>query len=210
MFRHMFAVMNEVLDDIIREYPAASPARRRHLDEQLEMLKGLGDMVMEEWLVFEEKWSRAKQQTSEANGGLPLMLPTDDEHMAKGHGYFQLMMYNEAIREFELAVAKNPDALQARLLLALCHLENRNHAEAYRHFQFLLPLTEDGKIKAVTYNAMGCIQAVQSNMEKACELFRLAYESDPTLQEPLVNMAVCLNNKGSLQLGPGITGLFSN
>ena len=71
MFRHLFAVMNEVLDDIIREYPAASPARRRHLDEQLEMLKGLGDMVMEEWLVFEEKWSRAKQQTSEANGGLP-------------------------------------------------------------------------------------------------------------------------------------------
>lgn len=209
MFRHLFAVMNEVLDDIVREYPAASPARQRHLEEQLEVLKGISDTVMEEWLVFEEKWTQARQRTFEANGGLPLMPPPDDEHTAKGQGYFQLMMYNDAIREFELAVAANPEALQARLLLALCHLENRNHAEAYRHFQFLLPLTEDGKIKAVTYNAMGCIQAVQSNLEKACELFRLAYESDPSLQEPIVNLAVCLNNKGSLQLGSGITGLFS-
>lgn len=209
MFKHMFAVMNEILDEIIREYPSASDGRRQKLAEQLEVLKGMSDSFIEEWLGFEEKLTKAKQWKSELDNSLPLLSDIDDEHMAKGQGYFQLMMYDDAIREFEQVVADFPDALPARLLLAISHLQNRNHSEAYRHFQFLLPLTEDGKIKAVTYNAMGCIQAVQANVEKACELFRLAYESDPSMQEPIVNMAVCLNNSGSLQLGAGNIGLFT-
>jgi tetratricopeptide (TPR) repeat protein len=82
----------------------------------------------------------------------------------------------------------------------------REYAAAYRYFHRLLTLTDDRRIKAVSYNAMGCIHAVASDLDKACELFRLAHETDPTLPDPLQNLSACLKSDGAVPHGPADAG----
>lgn len=205
MIKELFAAMNDALEEVIREHPTAVGVQKQVLAEQLEVLKAMSEAIIEEWLLFEEKMSTISPVPAiqgKTGNSFPL---EHDEQMSKGQGYFRLLMYKEAIREFQQVVARYPDSMNARLYLALSYLQQTEYTEAYRHFKFLLPLTEDAKIKAVSYNAMGCIQAIQNNLEKACELFQLAYESDPTLKDPLINLAVCMEKEGMLQASDEIT-----
>ncbi|WP_274651610.1 tetratricopeptide repeat protein [Paenibacillus humicola] len=55
MFKHVFGVMHEMLDDIMIRYPYADSEQKRQLDEQLSMLKQYSDTFIEDWLLFEEK-----------------------------------------------------------------------------------------------------------------------------------------------------------
>ncbi|CAH1218336.1 hypothetical protein PAECIP111893_04403 [Paenibacillus plantiphilus] len=57
MIKHVFATMNEMLDDIIIHYSNASSERKQQLTEQLAVLKQFSDAFIEEWLQFEEKFA---------------------------------------------------------------------------------------------------------------------------------------------------------
>lgn len=77
MFQHLFAVMNETLDQITLEYPSSSPERRLQLDEQIYLLKQACDSLIEQWLVFEEKlsdfhYSYQSTQAASAPAAAPL------------------------------------------------------------------------------------------------------------------------------------------
>lgn len=197
MFKPLFDAMNETLDEIMADYPTAEGNYKQLLAEQLEVLKAMSDLCIEEWISFEEKlgiFRRMKDLMDlKAN---PLFT---NEHFIKGQGYFELGMYPEAVQEFETVAEQHPDLVPPHFYLALCHLQIRNYSEAFRYFDQLLPLTEDQRVKAVAYNAMGCIHAVNNEMEKARELFQLAHETDPTLPDPLENMSVCMNADGTPQ-----------
>ncbi|UJF36155.1 tetratricopeptide repeat protein [Paenibacillus hexagrammi] len=194
MFKHLFSTMNEVLEEIEKEYPEAAEGKRAELDEQLQVLKTMSDEFIESWLLFEEKLGKFY-------GGAPISTQTlhqelmdleasdvsgkKTEEFLRGQGYYKLAMYDQAIQEFEVLMARKPDFLLARVYLAMGYLRKGDFKEAHRHFQFLLPLTSDTKVKAISYNAMGCIQAQNQNMEKAFEYFEKALHTDPSLIEPL-------------------------
>lgn len=209
MIKKLFATMHDALEEVIRERGTAAGIHQQVLTEQLEILKAMSDAIIEEWLLFEERLAAVRAASDQdgqvAGPPLPSFPIEHDEQMIKGQGYFKLLMYDEAVREFQQVVAQYPESSSARLYLALSFLHQTNYNEAYRHFKFLLPLTEDVKIKAVSYNAMGCIQAIQNNTEKACELFQLAYEADPHLKDPVINMAVCMEKEGMLPIDDEIT-----
>lgn len=116
--------------------------------------------------------------------------PQDTASFSKGQGYYKLSMYKRAVEEFERVVVRHPDHLLARMYLAMAYLRCREFTEAYRHFQILVPLTDDQKLKAISYNAMGCIQAERQNLDKALELFRLAHSADPASVEPELSPAL--------------------
>ena len=105
-----------------------------------------------------------------------------------GKDITSLYMYDQAIKEFEVLIQRQPDFLLARVYLAMGHLRKGEFGEAYQHFKFLLPLTENSKMKAISYNAMGCIQVQNQNLEKAFEYFQKAYHTDPSCMEPLINL----------------------
>lgn len=108
---------------------------------------------------------------------------------SKGQGYYKLSMYKQAVDELERVVETQPDDLLARMYLAMAYFHSEEYAEAYRHFQIVVPLTDDLKMKAISYNAMGCIQAERQNLDKALELFRLAHSADPASIEPVLTPA---------------------
>ncbi|WP_199614913.1 tetratricopeptide repeat protein [Paenibacillus alkalitolerans] len=223
MFKQLFQSMNEALDLIIRAYPTSQGSEKRALAQQLEMLRNMSDGIIEEWLLFEEKLAAVKHRPAEntdAPYGSNLPLPNvqqvsaasdDTDHylrntdtFQRGEGYFKLLMFPEAIREFQKAIDQHPEFLLARLYLALGFLQTERIPEAYSHLQILVSLAEDGRLKAVAYNALGCVQALTGNVEKACEFFKQSHQIDPELQDPLYNLKACLVDGGVLQLGVAI------
>jgi tetratricopeptide (TPR) repeat protein len=184
--------MNEVLDEIAKDYPLATGDKKAKLDEKLQVLKAMSDEFIESWLLFEEKMGSVLSPEADPskwlhNNLLELESPAkQSEQFARGQGYYKLLMYDLAIREFEDLVRREPDFLLARIYLAMAYLRCGETADAYRHFQFLLPLTDNNTIKAISYNAMGCIQMHNQNMAKACEYFKKAYASSPECVEPLL------------------------
>lgn len=201
MFKQLFASMNDALDDIIAQMPAATGADRAELEERLSVLKAMSDTCIEEWLLFEEKLGQlsgkpvhpepvSEPETLQVPAIQPEEKPKNDEEgsFAKGQGYYKLAMFRDAVDEFEQVVRRQPDFLMARIYLAMAYLRCGEYMDAYRHFQFLVPLTDDRKMKAISYNAMGYIQAEKQNMDKAMEFFRLAHSADPSSVEPVLNL----------------------
>lgn len=74
MFKHVFATMQEMLQDIIIHYPNANDMQRKQMDEQLATLKQFSDNFIEQWLQFEEKMADFRDmqhvvQQSKQTGG---------------------------------------------------------------------------------------------------------------------------------------------
>ncbi|MBP1155301.1 MULTISPECIES: tetratricopeptide repeat protein [unclassified Paenibacillus] len=203
MFKHLFASMNEMLDDVISEYPSSTGTKRKQLQDKLRALRVMSDACIEEWLLFEEKLGELSRVTGVSLGGSD---PLDPEFSGKrtdwfvrGQGYYKLHLFDEAIHEFEKLLKLQPDFNLARIYLAMSYLRKGETNESYTHFHFLTQLTENLQMKAISYNAMGCIQVEKHNMEKACEFFDMAYRTDPASIQPLLDLGVCCEKKGGLQ-----------
>ncbi|SDR79557.1 hypothetical protein SAMN05444162_0058 [Paenibacillaceae bacterium GAS479] len=285
MFEPMFAVMNEMLDDIMLRCPGCSPGEREQLLGQLIQLRGISDQFIEEWLVFEEKLvdfqdafpaeaaaaglggvaaihkglseAQATQPTEQPTGQqsgrlakakLPLMmeppslkrpasapvakssqqdfLPADKaaapkgeiplpvnsaassfdaeedmmRKMACGQGYFKLFMFPQAVLEFQAAIDLMPECNLARLYLAMSFMHTQQWNDAELHFKLLATLTEHPRWQAISFNALGCIQAIRLNMEQAERLFRQAVKMDPSFEDPVTNLKSCHQAPGPLSL----------
>ncbi|OGX61629.1 MAG: hypothetical protein A2189_02505 [Paenibacillus sp. RIFOXYA1_FULL_44_5] len=203
MFKQLFATMNEALDEIISEYANADEVKKNQLQDQTEMLKSMSEMMLEEWLHFDEKMSKFMQnsaltaQDQQSVDALTKQMGLDghtaqysDEYQ-KGQGYYQLQMFAQAAHQFHAVVEQHPDYPLSRLYLAMSYFHNHNYDEANRHFQLLVSLSEQRQLKAICYNALGCIQIIKQNEEQAQAYFSLAYQADPTYMEPLINMGIC-------------------
>ncbi|WP_282935600.1 hypothetical protein [Paenibacillus sp. RC67] len=203
MFKHLFASMNEMLDEISAQFAAATGSRKKELQEKLRVLKAMSDTFIEEWLLFEEKLALFHQQHQQAASASNSMDPElgdkRSDEFIRGQGFYKLLMYDEAIREFTAMIRKYPDFTLARIYLAMSYLRKGDIVESYSHFQFTSQLTDNNQIRAISYNAMGCIQAQHRNLDKAFEYFNLAFQTDPSSVQPLVDMGLCSERKGQLQ-----------
>lgn len=180
MFKQIFAVMNELLDEIINTYPTAVGIKKNQLSHNLSALKAMSDTYIEEWLKFEEKMGKLYNENP-VNDKNKDLINLDAEAYEKAQGYFKLMMFEQAALQFNKVLHVQPDFCWARLYLAICYFQLGEQDEAYHQFHLITSLTEDIKIKAICYHHMGWIQAKIQNMDKASEFFGKAYEIDPSI-----------------------------
>jgi tetratricopeptide (TPR) repeat protein len=199
MIRQWFATMNDKLDDLILRYPHASGEEKNRLQQQWDMLKTLSDDIIESWLQFEDKmalYRNLQQQpvhTDEPHS--PLL-----ESFVKGQGYFKLQMFKQASEQMEEAIALYPDFIGARIFLAMSRMHLKEWNEAQRHFQLIAAISEDCRLQAIAYNALGCIQAIYAHLEQAQCFFHKALEVDPAFGDPKLNLESVQKGKDQLQL----------
>lgn len=192
--------MKELLAEITLHYSQANEQEKVNLDDQLTMLKKMSDQYMEQWLDFEEKladfyaqapkvdYIPVNQMDNEADKKATEQIEVDFE---KAQGFYKLYMFEHAVRELETLIKHQPDDVLARLYLAMGYLRLNQDGDAYPHFQMILLLTENEQLKAISYNAMGCIQLKKKNTQKALEYFQLAFHSDPAcLLEPVSHIGL--------------------
>ncbi|WP_149093625.1 tetratricopeptide repeat protein [Paenibacillus terrae] len=201
MFQHVFAEMNSMLDDIVKHYPSAQGSRRQELLQHWSLLRRMSDGIMDEWLAFEEKMVRLRAAGFSAESGMSdAELPEKElPAFTRGQGYYRLLMYPEAIRQFEQVLQHFPNSWQSQMYMGMAFFQLEDTAEAVRHFQKVLHLTDQPGLKAVIYNALGCLMAKQADVEEAQKCFALAHQFDPALPEPLHNMEACLSGAGMLR-----------
>lgn len=206
MIRQWFSAIHEALDDLIRRYPQAGEEEKYRIQEQWNVIKSLSDEWIEHWLSLEDKLAlfRDLEQGGGSASGQPAKLlgPFD-----KGQGYFKLQMFEHASQCFEETLRLFPDLLAARLFLAMARMHLGEFGEAQRHFQLIAALSEEPKLKAIAYNALGCIQAVGAHLEQAQSYFRQALEADPSFADPKMNLESCRQGTGQLRLRFGSTEL---
>lgn len=229
MFQHMFLSMNEMLDQIIEQYEGAGAKEKQLYDEQLNELKKVSDMFIEQWLEFEEKFAVFKEQQSEHAApqssaaldqqSLPVStavtcnaadLEIPDELasiISKGQGYYKLFMFSQAAAQFQIVIIQSPECNLARLFLGMTQMHLQNWSEAQRHFQLLIVLTDFPKWLSMGYNALGCIQAVHMNLALAEQLFKKAHDVCPSFKDPLNNLKSCQETPKQLSLYFGSTEL---
>lgn len=205
MFKQIFETMMEALNKIAEQYPTAVGLSKLELENELKALRSLGDSCLEEWLAFQEKMGEITPLmtnfTDEADSPLlekpwPAEMEEGGNSFVKGQGYYHLLMFEEAVRELEAAVKEEPEFIMARLYLALGYFGKGQYTEAFRQFQLVLALTSNRKIKAVSQNALGCIQMKDGHLDKALELFHGSLADCPDLADPRFNLALCLYYKG--------------
>jgi tetratricopeptide (TPR) repeat protein len=205
MIRHWFETMNEVLDDLILRYPQASGEEKNVIQQQWDMLKSVSDDIIESWLQFEDKmglYRELQQQTSQT-----AQLQQQLVSFVKGQGYFKLQMYTHASEQLEEAIALYPDFIGARMFLAMTRMHMKQWNEAQRHFQLIAAITDEHRLQAIAFNALGCIQAVYAHIDQARSYFHKALEADPGFGDAKFNLDSILQGKGQLQLQFGSTEL---
>lgn len=213
MFQHLFAEMNEMLQEIALHFPAAQGSRREELLDKYHLLRRLSDDVMDEWLAFAEKMSAFSEgaDLSVDNEELPQQHEAPElmlESFARGQGYYKLLMYPQCIEQFKAVIARFPDSLSGRLYLAMSYLHQGQGEKAWEHLDHMMTLIRNRKLKAMVYNAMGCIRASQERFPEARELFGLSLQHDPSLPEPTVNLEVCRRKGGELLYGSQLVSLL--
>ncbi|SET51232.1 tetratricopeptide repeat protein [Paenibacillus sp. NFR01] len=213
MFQHLFAEMNKMLQEIVTDFPTSEGARRSDLLCKYNMLHRLSDNVMDEWLAFSEKLSEFREHADfsaqpdpepAADPGPELAM----DSFVRGQGYYKLQMYRKCIDLFSEVIAQHPDSLAGRLYLAMAHLQEGEKDAAWGHLFHMLALIRESKLKAMVYNALGCIKASQERYGEAQELFSLSLLHDPHLPEPSLNLEVCRNRGGQLQFGNELVSML--
>ncbi|MCM3783977.1 hypothetical protein M3231_13430 [Neobacillus mesonae] len=208
MFQHLFAEMNQSLDEIAKYYTAAPAEKKQEMLQRWNLLKKMSDGIIDEWMSFEEKMARIREsgifRGTDPFTSIPeLSLPS----FVKGQGYFKLLMYNHAAEEFNRVVEMYPESLLSRLYLAMCHLHLEEMNIAASELNRILLSSDQPRLKAMAYNALGCVHAKQMELKQALSCFALALQHDPSLPEPLYNLEACRKKNGQLQYGTQLLAL---
>ncbi len=200
MFEHMFAEMNQMLEEIAQQYPHAQGKQKEDLGNKWKILKQMSDGIIEEWLSFEEKMGDIRKKCAGFDSAESLQLSElDGGPFMKGQGYFSLQMYEQAAGQFREATIRHPESPLPLLFLAVCFVHLGETPQAVSCFNLILSQSGNNKLRSICYNALGCIAAMEKRFEKARELFLSAYRLDPTLPEPLANLEACMTNQGAFQ-----------
>lgn len=229
MIKQLFSLMHDMLDEMTTHYPAADAALRGEIKAQMHKLQAMSDEIVDGWLLIEEKLAQLRETAAaceaaagavKAAAGAALQVPAvpadaaaagqameSDRFMAAGQGYYDLEMYQEAAASFAKAVHRHPDSVSARMYLAMSHMHLRQWEDAERHFLFIAGVASEPKIRALSLNALGCIQAVRSNLQQAARYFQQACEADPTFLGAARNLSNCRSNAGQLTLDFGSADL---
>lgn len=208
MFQHLFAEMNEALDEIEKYYTAAPAGKKQELLRKWNLLKQMSDGIMDDWMSFEEKMARIRESGIFRGTDPFTVIPELKlQTFVKGQGYFKLFMYQHAAYEFVKVVEMYPESLLSRLYLAISYLHLEETEVAAKELNRILLHCDQPRLKALAYNALGCIHAKHTDLEQALSCFALSLQHDPSLSEPLYNLEACRSKNGKLQYGTQLLAL---
>jgi tetratricopeptide (TPR) repeat protein len=207
VIRQWFAALHSTLDELIFRYPHATDEEKNELMAQFSQLKSLSDEVLEHWLQYEDKLSYFMDMAQQGAAHAPPELQLAD--FQKGQGYFKLSMFSQAAQHLEKTVQQYPDLLSARLYLGMSRMHLKEWDEAQRHFRMIAALADEPRLKAVAYNALGCIQAVFARLDQARQFFLKALEADPSFEDPRENLEYCRKGGGEFKLQFGSAQLHA-
>ena len=103
-----------------------------------------------------------------------------DYNITKGNYRLEDGEFDEAVKEFSIALEKNPDHAMARLGLAITYMQMNKNQEAMSEFNRTIALAPE---MAATYADRGVLYDRMGEYEKALADYRRALAMDPEILE---------------------------
>lgn len=227
LLSYYFAGLNERIGKIKERMAMAQEEEKTKLYHTVLQLRQISDKVVEEWLNFEEQLVEVQRMfenmEDEESCGTSELQSADGEtedvqeiylpyplaaQFRRGQGYFMLSMYREAVESFNQVIEEAPDVAVARLYLAFGFFMLGRLDMAYRQFRLLSETCEHAFIRAASYNALGCISAVENNAEQGLLWFEHALAAFPDLTDAAYNQALTLYQLGRYKEAAAVCALF--
>lgn len=117
----------------------------------------------------------------------------------RGVGYFDLLMFPEAMEEFQRVLEIDGEFLVARLYLAFGCLAQGEYDRAGRHLNEIQGREEDDFLQATIHSTYGHIFVAQEEYESALVEFEMAAKLVPDFRDIEFNIACCHYNRGRLR-----------
>ncbi|BCJ85427.1 tetratricopeptide repeat protein [Effusibacillus dendaii] len=129
----------------------------------------------------------------------PPLLPRAEEELLiqsfrKGLGYFDLLMYPDAIRELERVVELDGDFMIARLYLAFGYAGKKEHGKAIEQLHVVASAVKEPFLAATVHHTFGHIYAEQEQFQQAIEQFKQAASHFKEFRDIHFNLGVCQYN----------------
>lgn len=210
-----FSILAEKLAKIETEYGKADEERKRELEHELGELRHISDVIIQMWLVFEEKMSQVAELISphdqdlsyspfedgslqaEEDNTIATLTGDSSLHFRRGQGYFDLSMYEQSLPHFSKVVEQDPDCSVARLYLALGYYLAGRSEDAHSQFNFLLHTEDHPVLRAIGHNTLGCLLAEDGRLEAALHHFSRAVDSLPAFTDALFNEGMLMVRMGN-------------
>ncbi|WCN36673.1 tetratricopeptide repeat protein [Aneurinibacillus uraniidurans] len=219
LLTHYFSTLIEQLVKIEGAMKQANSECRQALYLEVLHLRAASDRIVEEWLRFEEKLvgvQRAFEQeeneevyfASGEAGAIDERESPSSSHseiylsrplamrFRQGQGYFTLSMYEQAVQSFAGVVEEAPDMEIARLYLAFGFWLSRHQDVAAAQFRLLLQTSSHAFIQAASASALGCMAALDGQIEQSLVLFEQALATYPAFADARYNYALVLAHAG--------------
>lgn len=221
MFDKPFDQLFRALERIENQLASADHEQKKLLREELMALRSIGDRFVEKWLSFEEKIADLSDFFDLENEPSPFRIPfvptgksaqklqevpysgtyeapyaaKQDEAIfrsfRKGLGYFELLMFPDAIRELERAVALDGDFAIARLYLALGYYGKGEYEKAAQQLNLVAVGQRDPQILSMIHNTFGQIYAQRNDYGRAAQEFIQAAAYSPDFTDAYYNLGIC-------------------
>ncbi len=205
----------QAVDRIEEQLAHADTQQKGYLFDELQALRNMFGNVFEMWVNFEDRvqelYDRFELPDEDHQIDHAALLPpaspqsaaldTEDLGMAlqsddgfklfrRGVGYFDLLMFDDSIREFEKVVDMDPDMTVSRLYLALCYLAKKDFAKAEQHLKIVLFVAHDPAVRAAAIDANAQMYLTQNRLLDArTELERLL-ALKPEYVDARINLAL--------------------
>lgn len=107
-------------------------------------------------------------------------------------GFYDLLMYDQAMINLDEIIKKYPDFNLARVYMAMTFFKKKQYTEAKREVLLLLKLSEDSELLSLSHNILGMIYSNENNFDKAIEHFKQAIILKGNWNEAKFNLAIVL------------------
>ncbi len=155
---------------------------------RLAWIQEIHRIIFHEWLDMEK---RLRQLT-------PFLKYQEEscQRLEQGIGFYDLGMYREAKEQLEGIIRHVPDALLVRLFNAAVSYELGDYQSAARDLKLLITNVKDAPVVYFIQHLLGCVKAKLGQWEEAAEQFEHLYQTDPSREEVIFNLALCYHHLG--------------
>lgn len=219
-----FDWVDDVLTQIEQLFPHASDDVRREMIDRLHHLLDLNDAWLDEWLVLQERFhqllqkypelaekhqgsetradSLSESDSSEAGDSFfDFVVGEESLHQFRvGQGYYELLMFPEAVEQFGRVIDREPDFLLGRLYLAMTFFQQGRWDEAEKHFSLVLKGSPQKEFSRFAHHMLGCIAIRRRQDRDAARHFAKALEYDSRDSDTLFNLGACYFRLGLVRL----------
>jgi len=123
--------------------------------------------------------------------GQALFHDSGERWFRRGLGYFDLLMYKEAMSQFEQILELDENMTVARLYLALSYIGTQRFEEAERHLRVIIRTARDAAVCAAAHDARAQLYAQSGRLHDAQSELLQTISIRPDYLDAHLNLALC-------------------